>query len=164
MERTVEKVLPGYTAEQLFAVAVDVERYPTFLPNCVAARVLRDDGDRQLVDNLFRIGPFRTRFTTRTQFVPPRSIDTWAVDGPVRDLRFAWRFQPVDGGCRATFTIGLGVIGAGLGALPAGRFVRRLMDDTEARILTAFQERVAELYSPGLGTGDSAIPSSSVDK
>ena len=70
----------------------------------------------------------------------------------------------MDGGCRATFTIGLGVIGAGLGALPAGRFVRRLMDDTEARILTAFQERVAELYSPGLGTGDSAIPSSSVDK
>jgi coenzyme Q-binding protein COQ10 len=43
-QHTEKRFLP-YSAEQLFDLVADIERYPEFLPWCVGARILRRDGD-----------------------------------------------------------------------------------------------------------------------
>jgi coenzyme Q-binding protein COQ10 len=39
-----KRVLP-YKPEQMYALVADIERYPDFLPWCIAARIRRREGD-----------------------------------------------------------------------------------------------------------------------
>ncbi|MCP5366947.1 MAG: type II toxin-antitoxin system RatA family toxin [Hyphomicrobiales bacterium] len=145
MQRTVRHRFDQFTAEQLFAVASDIESYPDFIPHCVGARIRRRDGNDLVVDNLFAAGPARLRFTTHALFDPPRAIDITGTDGPFEHLRIAWRFTPqAGGGTVAEFTL-------------ETRFRRRLMarlsrlvtDHAERRVLDAFRRRAERAYGAG---------------
>ena len=45
MPKYAERRLLSFTAEQLFDLVADVERYPEFLPWCIAARIKRREGN-----------------------------------------------------------------------------------------------------------------------
>ncbi len=83
----------GFSMEQVFQVASDVERYPEFLPLCLDARILERDGNDLLVDNTYGNALVRIRFRTRARFDPPNGLEIWAVDGPFEKLDIAWRFE-----------------------------------------------------------------------
>lgn len=97
----------GFSVEQLFQVASDVERYPEFLPLCRAARILERDGNDLLVDNLYGNALVRIHFRTRARFDPPNGLEISAVDGPFEKLDITWRFEEAaDGkGARVVFTM-----------------------------------------------------------
>ena len=68
-----KRVLP-YTQEQLFNLVAEVERYPEFLPWCLAARVKRRE--ENLIVAELRIGfkMVRERFTSRITLERPRRM------------------------------------------------------------------------------------------
>lgn len=106
MEITVQHKIDGFSAAELFKVAVDIEAYPEFLPYCVAARILEDSGEEWLVDNVFGIGPVRQRFQTRARMDEPKGIVISSHEPPFKELNITWAFEEDPaGGCLVTYSM-----------------------------------------------------------
>jgi coenzyme Q-binding protein COQ10 len=138
------RVLP-YTPRQLYDLVSDVEKYPEFLPWCVAARV-RERSERLIVADLaigFRV--FRERFTSRVTLSPdapegPR-IDTAYADGPFRHLMSHWVFKPHGKGCEIDFHVEFEFRSRLLQAT-----IELLFHEAVRRMVAAFEGRAARLY------------------
>lgn len=135
-----------YTPQQLYDLVSDVEKYPEFLPWCVAARV-RERSDRLIVADLaigFRV--FRERFTSRVTLLPdspdgPR-IDTAYADGPFKHLMSYWIFHPHAKGCEIDFYVEFEFRSRLLQAT-----IELLFHEAVRRMVAAFEGRAAKLYS-----------------
>lgn len=88
----------------MFDLVADVDRYPEFLPWCVALRVIERDADEGgrgavLADMVVAYKMFRERFRSRVALDRPAGkIDVEYVSGPFRSLRNCWRFIDKPGG------------------------------------------------------------------
>lgn len=95
----------------MFDLVADVERYPSFLPWCLALRVLNRhrDGARETITSDMVVGyrVFREKFRSSAVLDAGNlRIDTDYVDGPMRSMSNAWRFEPAaDGGSVVNFDI-----------------------------------------------------------
>lgn len=100
-----KRVLP-YTPEQLFDIVADIERYPDFLPWCVATRIRSRDGNVITADVVIGFKMFRENFTTRDVLDRPRRIDVSYHEGPFKYLNNHWVFEPVgEASCELDFYI-----------------------------------------------------------
>src|SRR5574338_1322357 len=90
-----------YSREQMFDLVADVERYPEFLPWCVACRIKRRESPSAFTaDLIIGFKMFRERFTSRVGLDRPHRIDVSYQHGPFRYLNNHWRFEETaDGGC-----------------------------------------------------------------
>jgi len=138
------RVLP-YTPQQLYDLVGDVEKYPEFLPWCVAARV-RERSERLIIADLaigFRV--FRERFTSKVTLLPdgpdgPR-IDTAYADGPFKHLMNYWIFHPHAKGCEIDFYVEFEFRSRLLQAT-----IELLFHEAVRRMVAAFEGRAAKLY------------------
>ncbi len=137
----VSRVLP-YEPAQLFDIAVDVERYPEFIPWCLAARVHRRHDDVYYTDQVIGLGLLRQRFGSKTVFGRPERIHVTSSDRPFRRFELTWLFDPLpEGGCRVSLRVELDFRSPLLGGL-FNRAVGRAVD----RIMSAFEARARRLY------------------
>lgn len=128
---------PGLGAARLFDVAADVESYPSFIPWCRSARVVRVDGAVRVVENHFGAGPVDLRFLTEATADPPGALRIDSADGPFRCFRLDWAFQ--DGHVEAQYQISMrSPLLQGLAGLA--------MPELERRIVSQFRRRVHALY------------------
>jgi coenzyme Q-binding protein COQ10 len=133
---------PNYRAEQLFALAADIESYPAFIPWCRSARVVARDGDVLEVDNHFGAGPLDAAFRTRAVAAPPSRLEITTGDAPFRWFRLLWSFAARDGGgCRVTAEYDLALRSPVLHGL-----ARLAMPEVERKIMRHFERRAAALY------------------
>jgi coenzyme Q-binding protein COQ10 len=139
-----QRILP-YTAEQLFDLVADVERYPEFLPWCVGARIRERRPDLIVADLLIGFRMFRERFTSKVTLARPHRIDVAYSEGPFRYLDNHWTFAPVEGGCRIDFFVDFEFRSAILQKL-----IGVLFNEAVRRMVAAFETRAQALYgSPG---------------
>src|SRR5262245_49965549 len=136
------RVVP-YTADQMFALVADVERYSEFLPWVTGARIKSRNGDSFVADVLVGFKSFREKFTSRVVLDrAARTIVTEYLDGPFRHLTNRWHFAPnTDGGCTIDFDIDFEFKLRMLELLIGGLFDRAVMKMTDA-----FEGRAAQLY------------------
>ncbi len=82
-----------YTADQMFQLVADVEKYPEFLPWCAALRVIERGETTLTADMVVAYSVFRERFRTRVVLDRvQKRIDVAYVNGPFRNLENRWRF------------------------------------------------------------------------
>ena len=110
MASHIETRLLPYSADLMFGVVADVERYPEFLPWCTGLRVLSrgKEGDRDVLIAEMLVGyrALRERYTSRVVLdLAARAIDVVQTTGPFRVLENHWRFVPNENGCEVTFRI-----------------------------------------------------------
>ncbi len=141
-----QRVLP-FTPEQLFSLVADIERYPEFLPWCVAARIRERRPDRVVADLIIGFKMFRERFTSRVALDPPRRIDVSYADGPFRYLKNHWSFLPAPGGCRIDFFVEFE-----FKSRLMQRVIEMLFGEAVRRMVAAFEKRARDLY------GDPPLP------
>lgn len=130
-----------YTADLMYAVVADVERYPEFLPWVVALRVKSRDHVKEcdvvLAEMSVGYGALRERYTSRVVLDPrDRAIDVIQTEGPFRVLENHWRFAQVGGSCRVDFAIKFEFRNRFLNAVASqalGRVMLRMADAFEAR-------------------------------
>lgn len=107
MREVKRSALVPYTAEQMFALVEDIERYPQFLPWVAAAQLLERTA-QQVVGRLemHRAG-MREIVTTRNMLTPPREITLELVAGPFKTFEGRWTFEPIgeDRGSRVSLSI-----------------------------------------------------------
>lgn len=95
-----------FSAEQMFDLVNDVERYPEFLPGCVGAReIARSDQELQGELQLARAG-VKQAFVTRNVLERPTRMTMELVEGPFTSLRGEWRFTPLAAdACKVEFEL-----------------------------------------------------------
>ena len=95
MKQVKKSVLLCYTVHEIYALVVDVEAYPRFLPWCERAEVVQRD-DAGLTARLYlAYSGIRHAFTTRNVQVKDESVQVDLVDGPFSLLDGLWRFVPL---------------------------------------------------------------------
>lgn len=139
------KRLP-YTADQMFDLVADVEKYPQFIPWCAAARIrsVTPQGDTEVMaaDLVISFKVFRERFGSRVVLHPgARTIDTDYIDGPFRHMHSTWGFRDVDGGCEVDFHVDFEFKNAILQSV-----IGVVFNDAMLRIVRAFERRAQALY------------------
>lgn len=138
--------ISGVSAEQAFALLADVERYPDFVPGCLAARVVTRMPGRWMVENRFGIGPLRLAFRSEAIPDPPHALRIVSTDGPWRRLVLTWTVREDGDGCVVGFAAEAGFRSPILGGL-----ARAGLADLEPRIIRAFELRARTLCGSGAG-------------
>jgi coenzyme Q-binding protein COQ10 len=96
-----ESRIVSASADLLFSLVADVERYPEFLPMWKWARIRRWDGpSTYYTAQDIGFGPIRERFETKTLLAPPASIIVTSSDRLFREFYIRWDFADVQEGCR----------------------------------------------------------------
>jgi coenzyme Q-binding protein COQ10 len=138
-----KRALP-YTREQLFDLVADIERYPEFLPWCLAARIRKREADTITADLLIGFRMVRERFTSKVVLKRPDVIDVSYAEGPFKYLNNHWRFLLMqDGRTCIDFYVDFEFRSALLQKL-----IGLLFNEAVRRMVTAFEARAKQLYGP----------------
>ncbi len=138
------RVVP-YTADLMFAIAADVERYPEFVPWCEGLRILKHERDGDvttlLTETTVGFRTLRERYTSRARIDPnARTIDVTQVEGVFRRMETHWRFTPVGERSRLEFSITFEFKSRLLAAVAGAAFGLVV-----AQMTRAFEERARKL-------------------
>jgi coenzyme Q-binding protein COQ10 len=138
-----EKQIIPYTQEQLFDLVADVDKYPRFLPWCVASRVRHRTEAQLLSDLTIGFGPFRETFTSRVTLERPHKVIVKYESGPFRYLNNQWGFAPHTGGTEVSFFVDFEfrsrILQAAIGVV---------FNEATKRMVNAFRKRARDVYGP----------------
>ncbi|NKB46072.1 MAG: type II toxin-antitoxin system RatA family toxin [Alphaproteobacteria bacterium] len=139
---TEKRTLP-YTPAQVFDLVADVERYPQFLPWCIACRKTKTYDDGFEADLAIGFKMVRETFTSRVILNKPDQVEVVYKDGPFKHLSNTWKFASASDGksCDIDFHLDFefrsGVLQKIIGVL---------FEEAVRRMVSAFESRAAELY------------------
>lgn len=137
-----------HSAQQMFDLVADVDRYPEFLPMCealtVRSRKEREGATLLIADMTVGYRMIRETFTTQVLLRPAdQAIDVKYLEGPFRRLDNRWRFEPVGdaNACDVHFFIDYEFRSRTLGLLMGSMF-----DMAFRRFSEAFEKRADKVY------------------
>lgn len=84
-----------HTAEQMFDLVNDVERYPEFLPWCSGSTLIESTETTMQASLQVAKAGFKYSFTTRNELKRPEVIRIELVEGPFSSLSGEWLFKPL---------------------------------------------------------------------
>jgi coenzyme Q-binding protein COQ10 len=139
----------AFSAQQMFAIVADVERYPEFLPLCegLVVRSREQKGGDQVLTATMTVGygSIRESFSSRVTVREAQGeILVTYLDGPFHHLDNRWRFRDVAGGSEIHFYIDYAFASRMLGLLMGAVFdraVKKYTDAFEARARTVYGVR-----------------------
>jgi coenzyme Q-binding protein COQ10 len=140
----------NHTADEMFALVADVEKYPQFLPLCealiVRSRKEREGRTLLVADMSIGYKAIRETFTTQVFLKPDEyAIEVKYIDGPFKYLNNVWRFEDRGNGrSEVDFFIDYEFKSRILGALMGSMFDRAFRMFTDA-----FEKRADLIYGTG---------------
>jgi ribosome-associated toxin RatA of RatAB toxin-antitoxin module len=145
--KTVHKsVLIWFSADEMFSLVTDVDRYPQFLPWCDQASVLSREEQAMTARVGISFGGIRQSFTTRNAHRPGRQIHMQLVEGPFSKLEGQWDFTPLGDGqraCKVEFSLRYDFNSMALAAI-----VGPVFDRIAGSLVDAFVKRANQVYEP----------------
>jgi len=96
MKTIKRQALLPYSAQQMFELVDDIEKYPEFLPNCAGATEIERNENSVVASLAVAKGGFEKVFTTKNTNKPYDSIEMTLVDGPFKHLNGVWTFEALD--------------------------------------------------------------------
>ncbi len=139
------RIVP-YTADLMFQVVADVEKYPRFLPWVKALHIVsREQSEgRDILKAQMTVGfkSFQESYVSRVTLDPAaRMIDVAQTEGgPFRILENHWRFTPEGQNCKVDFSIQFEFRNPLLNMVAGAAFGRVMLRTTDA-----FLERARKL-------------------
>lgn len=138
-----------YSPAQLYALVLDIERYPEFLPWCRAARILERGEGRVLGELVISFKGITESYVSEVTFTPPQenaegAIDVALVRGPFKHLENHWKFIPrADGGTDINLHLAFAFRSKLLDSM-----IGMMFGKATTKMAAAFKERADELYRP----------------
>ncbi len=140
-----------HSARRMFGLAIDVARYPEFVPLCQEARVwnLRTDGAHVttstaslliVYDKLKLKEEFISEVLANEEKLTIRAVSN---SGPVRHLENRWRFVDIaeTGHCDVEFSIDYQ-----MSTRPLQFVISTMFDYAVRKMMAAFEKRATEVY------------------
>lgn len=142
MRETMRNALVPYTAEQMFALVEDFERYPQFVPWVVSARLVERGAD-VLVGRLeMHREPLRETFTAQAVLARPHQITLRLLEGSFRTFEGRWTFEPLgERGCKVSLVVRFEFMNPLFDLLLSRRFEKSC-----GEMVDAFVRRARALY------------------
>ena len=133
--------------EQLIDLVLDIEKYPSFVPFCLQAKVheRKDKGDFLTIvaDLTIGKGPFQDTYKSHVKLnKKENSIYVTNMDGPLKHLENTWKFKEENKITVVSFEIDFEVKNDFLNIVMTKSFQYAL-----DKIADAFQKRAEELFS-----------------
>ena len=145
MKSVHKSVLIWYSAEEMFALVTDIDRYPQFLPWCDHARASTNDDLTVSAEIGIAFSGIRQTFSTLNAHVSGRQVAMKLVHGPFSQLEGQWNFTPLGDeaqrACRVELSLSYGFNNAALGKL-----VGPVFDKIAASMVDAFVKRAEQVY------------------
>jgi len=131
---------------QLIDLVLDIEKYPTFVPYCIDAKVYeKKDSDNFIniiADLTIGKGPFKDTYKSAVEFNKKNnSIYVTNIDGPLKHLDNKWTFEDHKEGTEIYFDVDFEIKNKFLNILMTTSFQYGL-----DKIADAFQDRANELF------------------
>ncbi|HQR51519.1 MAG TPA: type II toxin-antitoxin system RatA family toxin [Methylophilaceae bacterium] len=106
MAQVEKSVLVPHSAERMFRLVDEAERYPEFLPWCGGTDLKWRDKATTVATLHINYHGVRQHFTTENSKSFPTLMDIRLVDGPFRHLEGVWRFTPLaEDACKIEFKL-----------------------------------------------------------
>lgn len=136
------RTLP-HTAQQMFDLVADVEKYPEFLPWCVDCRIKSQQGMKLLADLTVGYKIFRETFTSEvTLDTDKMTIQVKYLNGPFKYLNNSWKFlSKGKAKCDVDFFIDFEFNN---GLLQKAMTV--FFNEAVRRMIAAFEQRAKDVY------------------
>jgi ribosome-associated toxin RatA of RatAB toxin-antitoxin module len=132
----------NYTAEQMFDLVNDVEKYPEFLHWCGGARVDVHQGNTLEATLDIGVLGLKRSFRTRNTLRRPDRISIELVSGPFRRLRGEWKFADLpEGGSDVSLSLAFEVT-----VSPFAAVFSKMFEELAGAQMDAFTARAATLY------------------
>ena len=137
-----EKRVLAQKPEQLFDLVADVQRYPEFLPWCVAARIRSKTPDMLVADLIIGFQMFRESFTSYVKMDREALlIEVEYAEGPFKYLTNKWQFIEHEEGCVIDFYVDFEFKSRLLQTV-----IENLFTEAVRRMVRAFELRADSLY------------------
>jgi coenzyme Q-binding protein COQ10 len=131
-----------HSAEEMFDLVADVERYREFLPGWSEALIRERSADVLRVDQVLGFSGMRIGFASRAIFRRPEYLRISAEPGPFRSLEIRWKFvDRGDMGCNIELEIEFDLRSRLLATVLAPVLVRAASD-----LLLRFEDRARQLF------------------
>lgn len=132
-----------HTAEEMFDLINDVERYPEFLPWCAKTEVISRT-EEELVATLFLSkGGLNYSFTTRNQLTRPTRMTLVLEEGPFSNLEGVWDFKVLsDEASKVSLNLNFEFSGK-----IASFAMSKVFNQVATTLVDAFVERADQVYS-----------------
>jgi len=131
-----------HTAEQMFDLINDVERYPEFLPWCAKAEVVSRSDDALVATLYLAKAGLKYSFTTRNQLKRPVQMTLELVEGPFSSLVGVWDFKVLsDEACKVSLNLQFEFSGK-IAAMAMGK----VFNQVATTLVDAFVSRADEIY------------------
>ena len=142
--KTVHKsVLIWYSAQEMFDLVTDVDRYPEFLPWCDHASVV-PEGTGMRAEIGIAFGGLHQTFKTHNEHVPGREVSMKLIEGPFSNLEGQWKFTPLgerQRACKVELELHYGFSNATL-----SRLVGPVFDKIAGSMVEAFVKRAEQVH------------------
>jgi len=136
------RVLPC-SAPHVYAVVMDIEAYPTFLPWLQAARILEQRDNELTAELVAEFAGLHHTFRTVDHFLPPKLVEVRLLEGPFRYLDSLWTFEALgEHSCRVHFSIEFEFRSAMLGLVASPVFSSACRS-----MVHVFEQRAMALYT-----------------
>lgn len=134
--------LVRHSAQAMFDLVNDFERYPEFLPGCRRARLIEHDEHHLIGELTLAKAGVEQSFTTRNQLYEPERIELSLVSGPFKRLRGQWLFTPMgEQACKVSlemnFEFSNRILGIAFG---------KLFSQVASQLVDAFTRRADVVY------------------
>ncbi|SUT93229.1 type II toxin-antitoxin system RatA family toxin [Actinobacillus lignieresii] len=134
--------LVPYSAEQMYQLVNDYEKYPQFLSGCIGAKTIsRGNNELEAELQIQKLGISQS-FSTHNKMLPNERIEMKLVNGPFRQLQGTWNFRPFDEqSCKISlyleFEFSNPVVGMVFG---------KIFNELTLKMVNAFKQRAKEVY------------------
>jgi ribosome-associated toxin RatA of RatAB toxin-antitoxin module len=125
-----------------FDLLLDIERYPSFLKDVIATRILRREGDQ--LDSEFTVQVIRrVEYAVQMEIERPNRLSWSTLGGRLfRENSGSWELEAMGAAhTRATYTINLEV-----NAFVPGPIAKRLVEYTLPAMLTEWKDHAEKSY------------------
>ncbi|MCH1542165.1 MAG: type II toxin-antitoxin system RatA family toxin [Alphaproteobacteria bacterium] len=131
-----------FTAQQMFDLITDVDRYDEFIPYCTAARVRERTDTEMLADLAIGYKMLRETYSSRIELAAsPLTVTVHQAKGPFRHLFNQWVLEDTETGCTVHFELQFEF------AVPLlRRIIQPIMNRVVERFVAAFETRALEIY------------------
>ena len=131
-----------YNPDKMFDLVADVEKYPEFLPWCIASRVIQNEKSLLIADLMIGFQVFREKFRSNVILDKKNMIiEVSYEDGPFKFLTNKWEFKNYNDKCSVYFYLDFEFKNKFFQSI-----MERLFSEAVKKMVAAFEQRADKLY------------------
>ena len=139
------KTLP-YSAQKIYELVMDIEKYPEFLPWCKQAKIIQEISKQNLhADLLINFKSFFEKYRSNVSHgksgLNAYFVDVGAIEGPFKKLVNQWQFRDLENGeCEVKFFIEFE-----FNSILLTKMLSPIFKKAAEKMMAAFEERAGKI-------------------